>query len=122
MVPEIALGQRTRVALDFIGSGISNFGAYLIDKNVTTLSLALKDNAKQVQIALERGVPAVVNTFGTRRLPFPSQGFDLIRCSSCGMKWTLDGIPLSFAIFILLNQFKILDTLCCKPSVSIVFR
>ncbi|XP_057795645.1 probable methyltransferase PMT10 isoform X2 [Salvia miltiorrhiza] len=90
MVPEIAFGQRTRVVLDVIGSGIANFGAYLMERNVTTLLIAGKDHAKQVQLALERGIPAMVTTFGTRRLPFPSQAFDLIRCSRCGMNWALD--------------------------------
>ncbi|KAH6800038.1 S-adenosyl-L-methionine-dependent methyltransferases superfamily protein [Perilla frutescens var. hirtella] len=90
MVPEIAFGQRTRLALDIIGSGIANFGAYLMELNVTTLSVAPKDHESRIQLALERGLPAMVATFGTRRLPFPSQAFDLIHCSRCGMNWTLD--------------------------------
>ncbi|XP_047977940.1 probable methyltransferase PMT10 [Salvia hispanica] len=95
MVPEIAFGQRTRVVLDVIGSGIADFGAYLMGRNVTTLSVAGKDQAKRVQLALERGVPAMMAAFGTSRFPFPSQAFDLIRCSRCGINWTLnDGILL----------------------------
>ncbi|KAL8485402.1 hypothetical protein ACS0TY_027633 [Phlomoides rotata] len=94
MVPEITFGQRIRVALD-IGSGIANFGAYLMGRNVTTLSIAQNDFGKQIQLALERGVPAMIATFGTRRLPCPSQAFDLIHCSRCGVNWTLnDGILL----------------------------
>ncbi|KAL1543773.1 putative methyltransferase PMT10 [Salvia divinorum] len=95
MVPEIAFGHRTRVVLDVIGSSIPDFGAYLMERNVTTLSVAGKDQAKHVQLALERGVPAMMTAFGTRRFPFPSQAFDLIRCSRCGINWTLnDGILL----------------------------
>lgn len=97
MVPEIAFGQHTRVALDVIGSGIADYGAHLMERNVTTLSVAEKDHTKQVQLALERGIPAIVATFGTHRFPFPSQAFDLIRCSRCGVNWTLDGMPLPFA-------------------------
>lgn len=99
MVPEITFGQRIRVALD-IGSGIANFGAYLMERNVTTLSIASKDfHQKQVQLALERGVPAMVATFGARRLPCPSQAFDLIHCSRCGVNWTLNGT----LVFILIS-------------------
>ncbi|KAL3845482.1 hypothetical protein ACJIZ3_002885 [Penstemon smallii] len=90
MIPEIAFGQHTRVALD-IGCGDASFGAYMMDQNVTTLSISQKyvhDN--DIQFALERGVPAMVAAFGTRRLPYPSQAFDLIHCSKCRINWTRD--------------------------------
>ncbi|KAL3641205.1 hypothetical protein CASFOL_016173 [Castilleja foliolosa] len=90
MVPEIEFGKRTRVALD-IGSGAASFGAYLIKRNVTTLSIDLKNvNNNQIQIALERGVPAMVAAFGAFRLPYPSQAFDLIHCATCRIDWTRD--------------------------------
>ncbi|KAK6131486.1 hypothetical protein DH2020_034772 [Rehmannia glutinosa] len=90
MVPEIEFGQRTRVALD-IGSGVASFGAYLMKRNVTTLSIDSKDvRENHIQIALERGVPAMVAAFGTGRLPYPSQAFDLIHCSRCRINWTRD--------------------------------
>lgn len=96
MVPEIAFGQHTRVALD-IDSGVANFGAYLMERNVTTLSIARKDfHDNQIQFALERGVPAMVAAFGTRRLPYPSQAFDLIHCSRCRINWTHNGTTLGF--------------------------
>lgn len=91
MVPEIAFGKHTRVALD-IGSGLANFGAYLLERNVTTLSIAPKDvHHNHIQLSLERGIPVMVATFGSRRLPYPSQAFDLIHCSRCGVNWTVDG-------------------------------
>lgn len=91
MVPEIAFGQNTRVALD-IGCGVGSFGAYLTKRNVITLSIAPKDaNNNQIQFALERGVPAMVVGLATRRLLYPSQAFDLIHCSRCGVDWTRDG-------------------------------
>ncbi|KAL2467784.1 putative methyltransferase PMT10 [Forsythia ovata] len=95
MVPEIAFGKRTRVALD-IGCGIASFGAYLMEQNVTTLSIAPKDiHNNQIQFALERGVPAMVASLATRRLPYPSQAFDLIHCSICRINWTRDdGVSL----------------------------
>lgn len=93
MVPELTFGQHIRVALD-IGHGLANFGAYLFERNVTTLSVATKD----VQLALERGVPAMVAAFGKRRLPCPSQAFDLIHCSRCGIDWSANGTPLSLVL------------------------
>ncbi|CAL5384791.1 unnamed protein product [Camellia sinensis] len=55
MVPGIAFGQNTRVALD-VGCGVASFGAYLLSRNVTTLSIAPKDvHENQIQFALERG-------------------------------------------------------------------
>ncbi|XP_051120143.1 probable methyltransferase PMT11 [Andrographis paniculata] len=90
MVPDIAFGRRTRVALD-VGCGVASFGAYLFSRNVTTLSVAPKDvHENQIQFALERGVPAMVAAFATRRLLYPSQAFDLIHCSRCRINWTQD--------------------------------
>ncbi|XP_071702593.1 probable methyltransferase PMT10 [Rutidosis leptorrhynchoides] len=90
MVPDIAFGQHVRVALD-VGCGVASFGAFLLDRNVTTLSIAPKDvHENQIQFALERGVPAMVAVFATRRLLYPSQAFDLIHCSRCRINWTRD--------------------------------
>ncbi|KAL9396080.1 hypothetical protein Peur_010333 [Populus x canadensis] len=90
MVPEIAFGQHTRIALD-IGCGVASFGAFLLQRNVTTLSIAPKDvHENQIQFALERGVPAMAAVFSTRRLLYPSQAFDLIHCSRCRIEWTSD--------------------------------
>nr|XP_043607484.1 probable methyltransferase PMT10 [Erigeron canadensis] len=90
MVPDIAFGQHVRVALD-VGCGVASFGAFLLDRNVTTLSVAPKDvHENQIQFALERGVPAMVAVFATRRLLYPSQAFDLVHCSRCRINWTRD--------------------------------
>ncbi|KAD5962035.1 hypothetical protein E3N88_13508 [Mikania micrantha] len=90
MVPEIAFGNHTRVALD-VGCGVASFGAYLFSRNVLTMSIAPKDvHENQIQFALERGVPAMVAAFATRRLLYPSQAFDLIHCSRCRVNWTRD--------------------------------
>lgn len=90
MVPDIAFGHNTRVALD-IGCGVASFGAYLLQRNVTTLSIAPKDvHENQIQFALERGVPAMVAVFATHRLLYPNQAFDLIHCSRCRINWTRD--------------------------------
>ncbi|KAG8493864.1 hypothetical protein CXB51_011333 [Gossypium anomalum] len=90
MVSEISFGRHIRVALD-IGGGVASFGAFLLQRNVTTLTIAPKDvHGSQIQFALERGVPAMVAVFATRRLLYPSQAFDLIHCSICGINWTRD--------------------------------
>nr|XP_043619512.1 probable methyltransferase PMT11 isoform X2 [Erigeron canadensis] len=90
MIPEIAFGKHTRVVLD-IGCGVASFGAYLTSRNVLTMSVAPKDvHENQIQFALERGVPAMLAAFATKRLLYPSQAFDLIHCSRCRVNWTRD--------------------------------
>ncbi|KOM24827.1 hypothetical protein LR48_Vigan2569s000100 [Vigna angularis] len=90
MVPDISFGKNTRVALD-VGCGVASFGAFLMQRNVTTFSIAPKDvHENQIQFALERGVPAMAAVFATHRLLFPSQAFDLIHCSRCRINWTRD--------------------------------
>ncbi|KAK4277922.1 hypothetical protein QN277_015841 [Acacia crassicarpa] len=90
IVPEIAFGQNTRVVLD-AGCGVASFGAYLLSRDVLTMSIAPKDvHENQIQFALERHVPAMVAAFATRRLLYPSQAFDLIHCSRCRINWTRD--------------------------------
>ncbi|KAI3926768.1 hypothetical protein MKW92_011020 [Papaver armeniacum] len=91
MVPDIEWGKNIRIVLD-LGCMDSSFGATLLDKEVLALSLGLKDDLRDLaQIALERGFPAVVSHFGTRRLPFPSGVFDVIHCGECSIPWHSNG-------------------------------
>nr|CAB3474799.1 unnamed protein product [Digitaria exilis] len=54
MVPDVAFGSHTRVVLD-VGCGVASFGAYLLSRDVLTLSIAPKDvHENQIQFALER--------------------------------------------------------------------
>lgn len=102
MVPDIAFGQRTRVALD-IDCGVASFAAFLLQRNVNTLSIAPKDaHENQIQVALERGVPAMAAVFASRRLLYPSQAFDLIHCSGCRIDWIRDGSTFFKTVVILL--------------------
>lgn len=90
-VPDIEWGKNIRTILD-IGCIDSSFGAFLFDKNVFTLTLGLKDDLVDLaQVALERGFPAIVSPFGTRRLPFPSGTFDIIHCGECQIHWQSNG-------------------------------
>ncbi|TKY57718.1 methyltransferase PMT28 [Spatholobus suberectus] len=91
MVPDIEWGKNIRVVLD-IGCTDSSFAAALLDKEVLTLSLGLKNDLVDLaQVALERGFPAVISPFSRRRLPFPSQVFDAIHCGGCGIPWHSNG-------------------------------
>lgn len=84
-----------RTALD-TGCGVASWGAYLLKRNVLTMSFAPRDSHEaQVQFALERGVPAVIGVMGTQRLPYPSRAFDMSHCSRCLIPWTAnDGLYL----------------------------
>ncbi|KAL8141200.1 LOW QUALITY PROTEIN: hypothetical protein V2J09_007221 [Rumex salicifolius] len=91
MAPDIEWGKNIRVVLD-VGCTDSSFGALLLDKNVVTLSLGLKDDLVDLaQLALERGFPAFVSPFASRRLPFPSNVFDAIHCGGCNIHWHSNG-------------------------------
>lgn len=91
MVPDIEWGKNIRVVLD-IGSLDSSFGAALLEKNVLSLSLGLKDDLHDLaQLSLERGFPTIVSPFANRRLPFPSGVFDTIHCSECTISWHSNG-------------------------------
>ncbi|XP_020206830.1 probable methyltransferase PMT28 isoform X2 [Cajanus cajan] len=91
MVPDIEWGKNIRVVLD-IGCIDSSIAAALLDKEVITLTLGLKNDLVDLaQVALERGFPAVISPFSRRRLPFPSQVFDAIHCGGCSIPWHSNG-------------------------------
>lgn len=105
MVPDIEWGKNIRVVLD-IGCKDSSLVASLLEKNVLALTLGLKDDLVDLtQLALERGFPAVVSPFASRRIPFPSGVFDAIHCGECSMAWHSNGLcfmvllPSYFTIF-----------------------
>ncbi|KAL0793399.1 hypothetical protein Bca101_064776 [Brassica carinata] len=77
-----------RTALD-TGCGVASWGAYMLKKNVLTMSFAPRDvHEAQVQFALERGVPAIIGVLGSIRLPYPPRAFDMAHCSRCLIPWT----------------------------------
>ncbi|XP_019191627.1 PREDICTED: probable methyltransferase PMT16 isoform X1 [Ipomoea nil] len=76
-----------RTALD-TGCGVASFGAYLLSRNILTMSFAPRDtHQSQVQFALERGVPALIGILASKRLPYPSKAFDMAHCSRCLIPW-----------------------------------
>ncbi|XP_030932552.1 probable methyltransferase PMT16 [Quercus lobata] len=84
-----------RTAID-TGCGVASWGAYLLSRNIVTVSFAPRDTHEaQVQFALERGVPALIGVFASIRLPYPSRAFDMAHCSRCLIPWgQYDGLYL----------------------------
>ncbi|KAK9103402.1 hypothetical protein Sjap_020656 [Stephania japonica] len=80
-------GGEIRTAID-TGCGVASWGAYLLSRDILTMSFAPKDSHEaQVQFALERGVPALIGVIATKRLPYPSRAFDMAHCSRCLIPW-----------------------------------
>ncbi|XP_008796868.1 probable methyltransferase PMT17 [Phoenix dactylifera] len=76
-----------RTAID-TGCGVASFGAYLLKRDVITMSFAPRDTHEaQVQFALERGVPAMIGVIGSQRMPYPARAFDMAHCSRCLIPW-----------------------------------
>ncbi|KAK8488677.1 hypothetical protein V6N11_019842 [Hibiscus sabdariffa] len=76
-----------RTVLD-IGCGFGSFGAHLVSLRLMALCVAAYEaTGSQVQIALERGLPAMIGSFISRQLPYPSLSFDMVHCAQCGIVW-----------------------------------
>ncbi|KAJ4874504.1 putative pectin methyltransferase QUA2 [Raphanus sativus] len=76
-----------RLILD-IGCGYGSFGAHLLSKQLLTMCIAnYEASGSQVQLTLERGLPAMIASFVSKQLPYPSLSFDMLHCSSCGIDW-----------------------------------
>ncbi|KAJ4812421.1 S-adenosyl-L-methionine-dependent methyltransferases superfamily protein [Rhynchospora pubera] len=98
VVPDLEWGKNIRVVLD-IGCIGASFSASLLEKSVLVVTLALaNDQTDLAQVALERGMPAILGSLGSRRLPFPSGVFDVIHCGDCNIAWHHDGGKLLLEI------------------------
>ncbi|KAI0499128.1 hypothetical protein KFK09_020029 [Dendrobium nobile] len=86
---------RIRTVLD-IGCGFGSFGAHLFSKHLLTMCIAnYEASGSQVQLTLERGLPAMIGSFFSKQLPYPCLSFDMVHCARCGIDWEKnDGIPL----------------------------
>ncbi|XP_042492257.1 probable pectin methyltransferase QUA2 [Macadamia integrifolia] len=84
-----------RTVLD-IGCGYGSFGAHLFSKQLLTMCIAnYEASGSQVQLTLERGLPAMIGSFTSKQLPYPSLSFDMLHCARCGIDWDQkDGIFL----------------------------
>uniref|UniRef100_M0ZSX1 Methyltransferase n=1 Tax=Solanum tuberosum TaxID=4113 RepID=M0ZSX1_SOLTU len=84
-----------RTVLD-IGCGFGSFSAHLLSLNLMALCVAAYGSSgSHVQVALERGLPAVIGNFISKQLPFPSLSYDMVHCAQCGIIWdSKDGLFL----------------------------
>lgn len=83
-----------RTVLD-IGCGYGSFGAHLFSKEVITMCIAnYEASGSQVQLTLERGIPAMISSFSKMQLPIPFLSFDMVHCAFCGINWAKDGMIL----------------------------
>ncbi|KAG6601470.1 putative methyltransferase PMT4, partial [Cucurbita argyrosperma subsp. sororia] len=75
-----------------IGCGFGSFGAHLISVNVMAMCITTYEaTGSQVQMALERGLPAMLGNFITKQLPYPSLSFDMVHCAQCDVSWNDKG-------------------------------
>ncbi|KAF8021406.1 hypothetical protein BT93_G1750 [Corymbia citriodora subsp. variegata] len=84
-----------RTVLD-IGCGFGSFGAHLLSLKVMAVCVAAYEaTGSQVQMALERGLPAIIGNFVSRQLPYPTLSYDMVHCAQCGIVWDdKDGVFL----------------------------
>lgn len=83
---------QVRTVLD-IGCGFGSFGAHLLSLNLMVVCIAAYEvTGSQVQLALERGLPAIIGSFISRQLPYPSLSFSMVHCAQCGIFWEKKGI------------------------------
>jgi hypothetical protein len=76
-----------------IGCGYGSFGAHLFSKQLITICIAnYEPSGSQVQLTLERGLPAMIGSFNSNQLPYPSLSFDMLHCARCGIDWDLKGM------------------------------
>ena len=64
---------------------------------------AYESTGSQVQLSLERGLPAFIGNFISRQLPFPSLSYDMIHCAQCGIAWDDKG-TVSFRQLLLIRK------------------
>ncbi|KAH0840385.1 hypothetical protein HID58_092316 [Brassica napus] len=78
-----------RTVLD-IGCGFGSFGAHLVSLNLMPICIAeYEATGSQVQLALERGLPAMIGNFFSKQLPYPALSFDMLHCAQCGITWDI---------------------------------
>ncbi|KAH7652795.1 putative S-adenosyl-L-methionine-dependent methyltransferase protein [Dioscorea alata] len=84
-----------RTVLD-IGCGFGSFGAHLFSRQLLTMCIAnYEASGSQVQLTLERGMPAMIGSFASKQLPYPYLSFDMLHCAKCDIDWEKnDGIFL----------------------------
>ncbi|KAL2344626.1 hypothetical protein Fmac_005911 [Flemingia macrophylla] len=79
-----------------INCGFGSFGAHLLSLKIMAVCIASYEaTGSQVQLCLERGLPAIIGNFIARQLPYPSLSYDMVHCAQCGIMWDEhDGMSL----------------------------
>ncbi|KAE9454427.1 hypothetical protein C3L33_13669, partial [Rhododendron williamsianum] len=81
-----------RTVLD-IGCGFGSFGSHLLSLKLMVVWIAAYEvTGSKVQLALERGLPAIIGNFISRQLPYPSLSFSMVHCAQCGIFWEKKGV------------------------------
>lgn len=89
---------QVRTILD-VGCGYGSFGAHLFSKQLLTLCIATYETSgSQVQVNLERGLPAMIGSISSKQLPYPSLSFDMLHCLRCGIDWDQKGTASLFQL------------------------
>ncbi|KAL9276737.1 hypothetical protein ACSQ67_025750 [Phaseolus vulgaris] len=71
-----------------INCGFGSFGAHLLSLKIMVVCIAAYEaTGSQVQLSLERGLPAIIGNFISRQLPYPSLSYDMVHCAQCGIMW-----------------------------------
>ncbi|KAL8514021.1 hypothetical protein ACS0TY_013222 [Phlomoides rotata] len=83
----IQAGIRTILDID---CGYGSYGAHLSSHQLLTMCIAnYEASGSQVQLTLERGLPAMIGSFTSKQLPYPSLSFDMIHCARCHVDWDI---------------------------------
>ncbi|WCJ22129.1 S-adenosyl-L-methionine-dependent methyltransferases superfamily protein [Euphorbia peplus] len=71
-----------------IGCGFGSFGAHLVSLKLMAVCIAVYEaTGSQVQLALERGLPAMIGNFISQQLPYPALSYGMVHCAQCGIIW-----------------------------------
>jgi hypothetical protein len=91
----LAMPFQVRTVLD-VECGFGTFGAHLFERDLLTMCIAnYEASGSQVQITLERGIPAMIGSFASKQLPYPYLSFDMVHCAKCNIEWDKNGMCYS---------------------------
>ena len=93
-----------------IGCSYGSYLAYLLSRNFTSLCVSpYQEENNQVQLTLDRGLPAMIASPLTKQFPFPAASFNMIHCADCGIDWSQKSKNFYFHFFVILKPME-----CCQ--------
>ncbi|KAH0910330.1 hypothetical protein HID58_033651 [Brassica napus] len=79
-----------RQIAEMIGLGSDTEFAQAVSLKMMPICIAeYEATGSQVQLALERGLPAMIGNFFSKQLPYPALSFDMVHCAHCGTTWDI---------------------------------